>query len=152
MKTSFSFLSSHYPVAHQCCLAAIGLFRLKFQLIGLIELNRIKNVFSFFQWTPLEILCNRLQSPLRSVAVGRDGGSFLAFIYFFLHCQFAHHSTGKTQIAVHLHEVAPGKWLGKKAWICMCTVAQRGEWRWCCCHTSLLTSRQPPSLLCSFAL
>lgn len=50
------------------------------------------------------------------------------FFFFFSLSDYTHYSSGKTQIEVHLHELAPGKWLDRKAWICMRTAA---EWRWC---------------------
>lgn len=41
----------------------------------------------------------------------------------FLCCLITPKSSGKTQIEVHLHQLVPGKWLGKKTGICMFAAA-----------------------------
>lgn len=100
----------------------------------------IKNNFWIFLIIPLEIL---LKPAAVCVTERRSRWRWrffflvvVLFIYlFFPLSDYRHYSSGKTQIEVHLHELAPGKWLDKKAPEFACEpLAER---RWCTAVTLL---------------
>lgn len=88
-----SFLSSHYDCLRWTALMHISAPRCDWSLLPELSVQNteLKTIFDFSNISPLRFCWNRLQSALRSVTVGGDGGFFPCRLFFFSpRCQITH--------------------------------------------------------------